>query len=64
MPPKAATESHALEANSMTWQNVYGLLLSKKKLLRKQNVQYEKNYVKIVCISIENLEGCTPKCKH
>lgn len=35
-----------------------------KKLLAKLSVPYENNYAKIMYISIENLEGFSPKCKH
>lgn len=34
--PYAATESHALEANLMTWGNIYGLLLSGKGCLQNR----------------------------
>lgn len=35
-----------------------------KRLLAKLRVPYENNYAKIMYISIENLEGFSPKCKH
>ena len=35
-----------------------------KRLLTKQSVQYESNYVKIMYISIENLKSYIPKRKH
>ena len=43
MHPYVATECHALEANLMTWENVYGLLLSEKSCL--QNRMYSMKII-------------------